>query len=183
MLNFYTKETNGFGAGAFVNGGLLFSLWAAHLELPLLVCGSVSSCLRPHGLQHTRLPCPSLSPGVCSIHVHWVGDAIQPSRPLWPPSPPSVFPSIRVFSNVSALHIRWPNYWSFSISPSNECSGLVSFRIDWFDIFKWLLCSDTVLSTALPWTCHSRAHTMLRGEGQSSHETLGIVCLISKWWP
>ena len=49
---------------------------------------------------------------------------------------PSVFPSIRVFSNESALHIRWPNYWnfSFSISPSNEYSGLISFRIDWFDI-------------------------------------------------
>ena len=46
---------------------------------------------------------------------------------------PSIFPSIRVFSNESALHIRWPKYWSFSISPSNEYSGLVSFRIDWFD--------------------------------------------------
>ena len=51
--------------------------------------------------------------------------------------PPSIFPSIRVFSNVSALHIRWPKYWSFSfiISPSNEYSGLISFRIDWFHLF------------------------------------------------
>ena len=50
--------------------------------------------------------------------------------------PPSIFPSIRVFSNESVLHIRWPKYWSFSFSnsPSNEYSGLVSFRIDWFDI-------------------------------------------------
>ena len=47
---------------------------------------------------------------------------------------PSVFPSITVFSNESALCIRWPNYWSFSISPSNECSGLISFRLDWFDL-------------------------------------------------
>ena len=49
---------------------------------------------------------------------------------------PSVFPSIRVFSNELALHIRWPKYWSFSLStsPSNECSGLISFRIDWFDL-------------------------------------------------
>ena len=47
---------------------------------------------------------------------------------------PSVFPSIRVFFNESAFHIRWPKYWSFSISPSNECSGLISFRIDWFDL-------------------------------------------------
>ena len=50
--------------------------------------------------------------------------------------PPSIFPSIRVFSNKSVLHIRWPKYWSFSfsISPSNEYSGLISFRIDWFDL-------------------------------------------------
>ena len=70
-------------------------------------------------------------------HVHWVSDAIQPSHPLSPPSPPAlVFPSIRVFSNESALSIRWPKYWSFSfsISPSNEYSGLISFRIDWFDL-------------------------------------------------
>ena len=48
---------------------------------------------------------------------------------------PSIFPSIRVFSNESVLHIRWPKYWSFSISPSNEYSGLISFRIGWFDLF------------------------------------------------
>ena len=47
---------------------------------------------------------------------------------------PSAFPSIRVFSHESALHIRWPKYWSFSINPSNEYSGLISFRIDWFDL-------------------------------------------------
>ena len=47
---------------------------------------------------------------------------------------PSIFPSIRVFFNESAFHIRWPKYWSFSISPSNECSGLISFRTDWFGL-------------------------------------------------
>ena len=47
---------------------------------------------------------------------------------------PSIFPSIGVFSNETVLHIRWPKYWSFSISPSSECSGLISFRIDWFDL-------------------------------------------------
>ena len=65
-----------------------------------------------------------------------VGDAIQPSHPLLFPSPPAFSPSsIRVFSNESVLHIRWPKYWSFSfsISPSSEYSGLISFRIDWFD--------------------------------------------------
>ena len=71
-------------------------------------------------------------------HVHWVGDAIQPPHPLCRPLlPPSIFPSIRVFSNESVLCIRWPKYWNFSlsISPSNEYSGLMSFRIDWFDLF------------------------------------------------
>ena len=69
-------------------------------------------------------------------HVHWVGDAIQPSHPLSFPSPPAFnLCSIRVFFNESVLPIRWPKYWSFSfsISPSNEYSGLISFRIDWFD--------------------------------------------------
>ena len=68
----------------------------------------------------------------CSIH--WVGDAIQPSHPLSSLLlPPSIFPSIRVFSSKSVLPIRWPKYWSFSfsISPSNEYSGSISFRIDW----------------------------------------------------
>ena len=64
-------------------------------------------------------------------HVHWVGDAIKPSHPL----PSSVFRSIRIFSNESVLRIRWPKYWSFSISinPSNEYSELISFRMDWLD--------------------------------------------------
>jgi len=67
-------------------------------------------------------------------HVHWIGDSIQPSHPLL--LPPSIYPSIRVFSKESLLHIRWPKYWSlsFSISPSNEYSGLISFRLDWLDL-------------------------------------------------
>ena len=74
---------------------------------------------------------------LAQTHVHWVSDVIQPSHPLPSPSPlPSIFPKIRIFSE-SVLRIRWPKYWSFSftISPSNECSGLTSFRIDWFDLF------------------------------------------------
>ena len=72
-------------------------------------------------------------------HVHWVSDVIQPSRPLSSTSPPAFNLSqhlSQVFSNESSLHIRWPKYWSFnfSISPSNEYSGLISFRIDWFDL-------------------------------------------------
>jgi len=65
-----------------------------------------------------------------------VCDVIQPSHPLLFPSSPSIFPSIRVFSNESVLHIRWPKYWSFSFSNglSNEYSGLISCRIDWFEL-------------------------------------------------
>ena len=70
-------------------------------------------------------------------HVHRVGDAIQPSHPLCPLLLlPPIPPSIRVFSNESTLRMRWPKYWSFSfsISPSNEHPGLISFRMDWLDL-------------------------------------------------
>ena len=76
-------------------------------------------------------------PEFTQTHVHWVSDAIQPFHPLLPPSPlPSIIASIRVFSNELLLHIRWPKYWSFSfsLSPSNEHSGLISFRINWLDL-------------------------------------------------
>ena len=91
----------------------------------------------PHGPQHARPPYPSPTPGVylnSSPLNWWCHPTISSSRPLL--LLPSIFPSIRVFSNESALHIRWPKYWSFSfiISPSNEYSGLISFRMDWFDL-------------------------------------------------
>ena len=76
--------------------------------------------------QHTRLPCPSLSSEFALTRVHGVSDAIQPSHALLPPSIlPSIFPSIRVFSNELALPIRWSKYWdfSFSISPSDDFQG------------------------------------------------------------
>ena len=92
-------------------------------------------CGTPGFLVHHQLPEP------IQTHVLHVGDAIQPSHPLSSPSPPllllpSIFPSIRVFSNESALRIRWPKYWSFSfnISPSNEHSGLNFFMMDWLDL-------------------------------------------------
>ena len=94
----------------------------------------VPDSLWPHGLQHTRLPCPSLSPRVCPLK------SVMPSNHLIFCHPllllPSIFPSIGVFSKELALCIRWPKYWSFSfsISPSSEYSGLISFRIDWFDL-------------------------------------------------
>ena len=97
----------------------------------------VSDSLQPHELQHARLPCPSPTPRAYSNSCP---SSLMPSNhlilccPLI--FPPSIFLSIRVFSNESVLPIRWPKCWSFtfSISPSNEYSGLISFRINWFDL-------------------------------------------------
>ena len=94
--------------------------------------------LRPHGLQHTRPPCPSPSPRVCSNSCP--SSLVIPSNHLILCHPlllPSVLPSIRVFSNESVLHIRWPKNcsFSFSISPSNEYLGLISFRMDRLNLF------------------------------------------------
>ena len=97
----------------------------------------VSNSFRSHGLQHARPPCPSSTPGVHSDS--------RPSSPCCHPvvsssvvpSPPAFnLSQIRVFSNESVLRIRWPKYWSFnfSISPSNEYSGLISFRMGWLDL-------------------------------------------------
>ena len=95
----------------------------------------MSNSLQPHRLQHTSFPVLLCLLEFVQTHVHWVSDPIQPSYPLSPLSPlPSIFPSIKVFSNELALHFKWPKYWSFSFSLSNECSGLISFRIDWFDL-------------------------------------------------
>ena len=95
-------------------------------QLCLTLCDPMD-CRTPGLPVHHQLP------ELTQTHVHRVSDAIQPSHPLSSPSPlPSVFPNIRVFSSESALRIRWPKYWSFSfsISPSNEYSGLISFRTD-----------------------------------------------------
>jgi len=96
----------------------------------------MSNSLQPHGLQHARHPCPSPTPGV---YLNISTESVMPFKHLnfcHPLLPPSIFPSIRVFSNESVLRIRWPKYWSFSfnISPSNEYSGLISFRMDWLDL-------------------------------------------------
>ena len=96
----------------------------------------LSDSLRPHGLQHARLSCPSPTARTCSNSCPI--ESVMPSnhlilcRSLFLPS---IFPSLSAFSNELVLLIRWPKYWSFSfsISPSNEYSGLISFRLDWFD--------------------------------------------------
>ena len=108
-------------------------LWLLHFVV--IQSQVVSSSLWPHGLQHPRLPCPSLSPRLClsSCSLNWWCHPTISSCLLL--VLPSAFPSIRVFSSELALCTRCPKYWSFSftISPSNEYSALISFRIDWFD--------------------------------------------------
>ena len=95
----------------------------------------MSYSLRPHEAQHTRASCPSptrrVPPNPCPL-CWWCHPTISSSVVLLP----SVLPSIRVFLSESALHIRWPKYWSlsFNISPSNEHPGLISFRMDWLDL-------------------------------------------------
>ena len=110
------------------------SLWKLFNSVQSLshvrLCGS-------HGLKHASLPCSSPTPRVYSNSCPSSGDVTQPYHHLLSPSSPaSIFSIIRVFSKVSVLHIRWPKYWSFrfSISPSNEYSGLV--RTDWLDLLE-----------------------------------------------
>ena len=131
----------------------------------------VSDSLQPCGLQPTRLPCPHSLLEFAQTHVHWVGDAIQSFHYL-PPSSLFAFnlPQHQSLSNKSALHIRWPKYWSFSFStsPSNEYSGLILFRVDWFD----LLAVQGTLKSLL-WHHYSKASIL-----QSSKIMLSQLMLI-----
>ena len=99
-------------------------------QLCLTLCNPMDSSMPGFPVHHELLE-------LTQTHVHWVNDAIQPSHPLSSPSSlPSIIPSTRVYSNESVLPIRWPKYWSFSfsISPSNEHPGLISFSVDWLDL-------------------------------------------------
>ena len=123
----------------------------AQWNLLFFSCPVRSDSLQPQGLQHARLLCPTVSPGVCSNSCPlswWCFLSISSSAALFSSCPQS----FRVFSKESALRVRWPKYWSFSISPSNEYSGLISFRIDWFD----LLAVQGILKSLL-WPYHSKA--------------------------
>ena len=130
------------------------------------------------------LPVHHQLPEFTHTHVHRVGDAIQPSHPLPSPSPPApIPPSIRVFSNESTLHMRWPKYWSFSFSigPSNEHPGLISFRMDWLD----LLAVQVTLKSLLQH--HSSKASILRSSAfftvQLSHPYMatGKTTALTRW--
>ena len=110
-------------------------------------------------------------PKFVQIHVHWASDVIHLSHPLLPLLLlPSVFPNIRIFSNESTIHIRQPKDWSFdvSISPSNEYSGLISFRIDWFDLFAVPGILKSLLQHHSPKASHSLALSPLWGPNLTS---------------
>ena len=144
----------------------------------------VSDTLQPHGLQHARPPCPSPTPRVHSNSCPlswWCHPAISSSViPVF--SHLKSFPA-SVFSNESVLHIRWPKYWSFSfsISPSNEYSGLIPFRMDWLD----LLAVQGTLKSLLQH--HSSKASILQCSGffivQLSHPymTTGKTIALARW--
>ena len=142
----------------------------------------MSDSLQPHGLQHARLPCPSPIPGARS-------NSCPSNRrchlilccPLFYLA--SIFPSIRVFPSDSVLHIRWPNYWSFSFSigPSSEYSGLISFRVDRLDLL-------TVQGTLKSLLQHhsSKASVLWRSaffivQLSHSHMTTGKTIALTRW--
>ena len=124
---------------------LCFLPWKQHSQSIFLkpqfssVAQSCPTLCNPMNCSMPDLPVHHQLPEFTQTHVHWVGGDIQPSHPLTGRPIlllPSIFPSIRAFSNESALCIRWPKYWSFSfkISPSSEHPGLISFKMDWLDL-------------------------------------------------
>ena len=115
-------------------------MWLKKPPYAVCCCCSVAKS-RPTLCNPMNCSMPGFSvlclPEFAQTHVHWLGDAINHlilCHLLL--LLPSIFPSIRIFFNESAFRIRWPKYWSFSISPSSEYSGLISFRIDWFDLLE-----------------------------------------------
>ena len=126
--SFLMGETDWGGNCLVLMGGAMLS--TVHFNSVSQLCPTLCDPM------DSRPSCPSPTPELTQTHVHWVSDAIQPSLLCFPLLlSPSVFTSIMVFSNKSALRIRWPKYWSFSFnfSPSSEYSGPISFRMDWFD--------------------------------------------------
>ena len=169
---------------------IYISNWIAHFSFPYQFSSVSQSCptlcdpmegsmegSMPGFLVHHQLP------ELTQTHVYLVDDVIQTSHPLSSPSPPALFPSIRVFSNESALRIRWPKYWSFSfsISPSSEQPGLISFRIDWLG----LLAIQGILKSLLQH--HSSKASILRRSAffivQLSHPymTTGKIIALTRW--
>ena len=146
-------------------------------------CSIVSNSLLPHELQHARPPCPSPNPRVhpnpCPLS-QWCHPTISSSVVPFSSCPQSPL-SIRVFSNESALHIRWPKYWSFSlnISPSNEHPGLISLRMDLLDL---LTVQGTLKSLLQQILCANKKNKELKYCGSNSNLVLPMCkCLTVEW--
>ena len=138
----------------------------------------LSDSLQTHGLQHAWLPCPPLSPSLLTLKFI---ESVMPSNHLILCCLllllPSIFPSIRVFSNESALHIRWPKDWSFSfsISPSSEYSGLISFRMNWFDLLAVQALSRVFSNTTV------QKHQFFGTQLSHPYMTTGKTIALSRW--
>ena len=140
------------------------SLFLALLLLPLFSCQILFNSLWPHGLQHTRPPCSPPSPEVCpSSHPlnRWCHPTISSSVTPFSSCPQS-FPTSEYF------HIRQLKYWSFSINPSNECSGLIFFWTDWFDLLavQVTLKSLSLLKGWLPYHLWNHLPSLWRSQGR-----------------
>ena len=154
------------------------------MHLSQLSHSVVSSSLQPHGLQHARPPCPPPAPEFTQTHVHWVRDVIQPFHPLPSPSPPTFNLSQHqgLFKWVISSH-QVAKYWNFifNISPSNEYSGLTSFRIDWLDLFAVQRTLKSLLQH------HSSKASVLQHSAffivQLSHPymTTGKIIALTRW--
>ena len=148
------------------------------------VAQSCPTLCDPMNCSTPGIPVHHQLPEITQTHVHRVSDAIQPSHPLSSPSSPApIPPSIRVFSSESTLLMRWPKYWSFSFSiiPSKEIPGLISFRMDWLD----LLAVQGTLKSLLQH--HSSKASILQCSGfftvQLSHPymTIGKTIALTRW--
>ena len=140
--------------------------------------------LRPHESQHARTPCPSPTPSLLKFMPI---ESVMPSNNVILCRPllllPSIFPSIRVFSDKSTLRVRWPKYWSFSfsISPSNEHPGLISFRMDWLDLlavqgtFKSLLQHHSSKASIL------RCSAFFTVQPSHPYMTTGKTIALTRW--
>ena len=163
------------------------------------VCSVVSDSLQPHGLQHARPPCPSPTPGTYLLKLKSI-ESVMASNHLILRCPlfllPSIFLSIRVFSNEAVLHIRWLKHWTFSIGPSNEYSRLISCRIDYSDLLavhvtlksllqhhsskaSILLCSAFfIVQLSHPYTTTGKAIALTRRTFVGKVMSLFLICCI-----
>ena len=155
------------------------------------------TCFWPHGLQHVRLTCPSRQAYLSitssrSLLKLMSIKLVMPSNHLILCHSllllPSIFPNIRIFSNESVLCIGWPNYWTFSISPSNEYSGLISFRIGLFDLLavqgtlRSLLQNHSLKAPILQ--CSTFFMVQLSCQYMTICKTIALTIwpLLAKWW-